>query len=151
MKTTNISFHLGSGKGTISKKLISGFNFHHLSTGDLLRDAITKKTPIGLEAQNVMATGGFVSDETVVKLALDSYNDILNVSRKSPRILFDGFPRTMWQAQKLDSMEPPMNIHLALYIDVPDTTIINRLSGRWVHAASGRTYASDYNPPKKVT
>lgn len=96
-----------------------------------------------------MASGGFVSDETVVKLAMDSYKDILGVSRKSPRVLFDGFPRTMWQAQTLDKMDPPVPIHLAIYIDVPDTTIINRISSRWVHASSGRTYASDYNPPKK--
>lgn len=109
-----------------------------------------KQTPVGLEAQAIMAMGGFVSDETVVKLATSSYKSILDVSNKPPRVLFDGFPRTMWQAQALDNMKPPLNVHLALYIDVPDVTIINRLSGRWVHAASGRTYASDYNPPKKV-
>lgn len=97
-----------------------------------------------------MKSGGFVGDESVVKLATESYKSILEVCLKTPRVLFDGFPRTMWQAQALDAMTPPINIHLALYIDVPDVTIINRLSGRWVHAASGRTYASDYNPPKKV-
>lgn len=97
-----------------------------------------------------MASGKFVSDETVVKLAADSYKNILDVSSKTPRILFDGFPRTMRQAQALDSKDIAIKIHLALYIDVPDVTIINRISSRWVHAESGRTYASDYNPPKKV-
>ena len=111
---------------------------------------LRKNNAIGQEAKAVIASGGFVSDETVIKLAITSYKNILDVSRKNPRVLFDGFPRTLWQANALDTMDPPIPIHLAIYIDVPDQTIINRLSGRWIHAASGRTYAVDYNPPKKV-
>jgi adenylate kinase len=109
-----------------------------------------KGTPIGLQVKDIIQKGGLVSDDIVYSLATTSYHSMLDFCGKSPRILFDGFPRTVPQAKALDNAENPIKIHLALFIDVPSATLIERLSGRWIHAASGRTYATDYNPPKKV-
>ena len=94
-----------------------------------------------------MDAGGLVSDAIVLRLAVLRHTELIQ-SSPNARILFDGFPRTLWQAKALEDASIP--ISTVLLIDVPFDTIIARLSGRWIHEASGRTYAYDYNPPKKV-
>jgi adenylate kinase len=108
---------------------------------------ISKQTAIGSEAKKIMDAGGLVSDEIVLRLAVQRHAEVIKASPNA-RILFDGFPRTLWQAKALEEASIPVTA--VLLIDVPFDTIIARLSGRWIHASSGRTYAYDYNPPKKV-
>lgn len=129
----------GSGKGTISKKIIKDFNFNHISTGDLLRTNVLNKTNIGLNAKLLMDKGELVPDQLVLDMVLENY-------KKNPgNLLLDGYPRTLSQAENL-SQNIPINCVIAL--NIPHQVIIDRLSNRWVHLPSGRTYAADYNPPK---
>lgn len=132
----------GAGKGTQANFIKEKFNIPQISTGDMLRAAVKAGTPLGLEAKKVMDAGGLVSDDIIIGLVKDR----LKQSDCANGYLFDGFPRTIPQAEAMKDAGVP--IDYVLEIDVPDEAIIERMSGRRVHPASGRTYHVKYNPPK---
>lgn len=142
----------GGGKGTISNKILNDFPmFKHLSTGDLLRQHVRDQTPIGLEAKKHMENGDLVPDDIMIELVLHdafSNNDDYDGDDDSPApqgLLLDGFPRTMEQAVALDES---LQVDLVVDLNVPVDTIVERISDRWIHPASGRIYNYSYNPPK---
>ncbi|XP_060575252.1 GTP:AMP phosphotransferase AK3, mitochondrial-like [Ruditapes philippinarum] len=130
----------GSGKGTISSRIIKDFSMKHLSSGDLLRHQILLKTEAGLAAKKYIDQGGLVPDDIMVKLLVDELKQI-----KTSSWLLDGFPRTVPQAQALYEKEP---LDVVLNLNIPDYIIIDRIKGRWTHAPSGRIYHTEFNPPK---
>jgi len=132
----------GAGKGTQAANITEKFDIPQISTGDMLRAAVKAGTPLGIEAKKVMDAGGLVSDEIILGLVKErtSEDDCKN------GFLFDGFPRTMAQAESLK--EQGVDIDAVVEIDVADDEIIKRMSGRRVHLDSGRTYHIVYNPPK---
>jgi adenylate kinase len=132
----------GAGKGTQANFIKEKFNIPQISTGDMLRAAVKAGTPLGLEAKKVMDAGGLVSDDIIIGLVRDR----LKQPDCANGYLFDGFPRTIPQAEAMKEAGVP--IDYVLEIDVPDEAIIERMSGRRVHPASGRTYHVKYNPPK---
>ena len=132
----------GAGKGTQAQFIREKFGIPQISTGDMLRAAVKAGTPLGLEAKKVMDAGGLVSDDIIIGLVKDR---LLQDDCKSG-YLFDGFPRTIPQAEAMKAAG--VAIDFVLEIDVPDSDIIDRMSGRRVHVASGRTYHVKYNPPK---
>src|SRR5687768_11914073 len=132
----------GAGKGTQANFIKEKFNIPQISTGDMLRAAVKAGTPLGLEAKKVMDAGGLVSDDIIIGLVKDR----LKQPDCANGYLFDGFPRTIPQAEAMKEAGVP--IDYVLEIDVPDEAIIERMSGRRVHPASGRTYHVKYNPPK---
>lgn len=132
----------GAGKGTQANFIKEKFNIPQISTGDMLRAAVKAGTPLGLEAKKVMDAGGLVSDDIIIGLVKDR----LKQPDCANGYLFDGFPRTIPQAEAMKDAGVP--IDYVLEIDVPDEAIIERMSGRRVHPASGRTYHVKYNPPK---
>lgn len=132
----------GAGKGTQAKFICEKFSIPQISTGDMLRAAVKAGTPLGIEAKKVMDSGGLVSDNIIIGLVKDRLTqpDCMN------GYLFDGFPRTIPQAQAMKDAGVPLDY--VLEIDVPFAAIIERMSGRRVHLASGRTYHLHYNPPQ---
>ena len=132
----------GAGKGTQAEVLCETFSIPHISTGNMLREAVEEETDLGLEAKALMDAGILVSDEVIVGLVEDriSKEDCNN------GFLFDGFPRTIPQAQALVNRD--INIGSVVEIHVPDEDIIERMSGRRMHQGSGRNYHIVYNPPK---
>lgn len=132
----------GAGKGTQAAVITKSFNIPQISTGDMLRAAVKAGSPLGLEAKKIMDSGGLVSDDIIIGLVKDrlKQDDCAN------GYLFDGFPRTIPQAEAMK--EAGVQIDVVLEIDVPDQDIISRMSGRRVHTASGRTYHVHFNPPK---
>jgi adenylate kinase len=132
----------GAGKGTQAANITQKFDIPQISTGDMLRAAVKAGTPLGIEAKKVMDAGGLVSDEIILGLVKEriTENDCKN------GFLFDGFPRTMAQAESLK--EQGVDIDAVVEIDVADDEIVKRMSGRRVHLDSGRTYHLIYNPPK---
>jgi len=132
----------GAGKGTQAAVITKSFNIPQISTGDMLRAAVKAGSPLGLEAKKVMDSGGLVSDDIIIGLVKDR----LNQDDCANGYLFDGFPRTIPQAEAMK--EAGVQIDVVLEIDVPDQDIISRMSGRRVHTASGRTYHVHFNPPK---
>ena len=132
----------GAGKGTQAKFICEKYSIPQISTGDMLRAAVKAGTPLGLEAQAIMAAGGLVSDELIINLVKErlSHADCAN------GFLFDGFPRTLPQADAMKAAK--VNLDYVLEIDVPFDAIIERMSGRRSHPASGRTYHVKFNPPK---
>ena len=132
----------GAGKGTQAETLCEAFTIPHISTGNMLREAVDEETKLGLEAKALMDAGILVSDEVIVGLVEDriSKGDCKN------GFLFDGFPRTIPQAQALVQRDIP--IDAVIEIHVPDQDIIERMSGRRMHPGSGRNYHVIYNPPK---
>lgn len=132
----------GAGKGTQAKFICEKFGIPQISTGDMLRAAVKAGTPLGLEAKKVMDSGGLVSDDIIIGLVKDR----LTQPDCAKGYLFDGFPRTIPQAQAMKDASVP--IDYVLEIDVPFDAIIDRMSGRRVHVASGRTYHVTFNPPK---
>ena len=132
----------GAGKGTQASFIKEKFNIPQISTGDMLRAAVQAGTPLGLEAKKVMDAGGLVSDDIIIGLVKDR----LKQTDCANGYLFDGFPRTIPQADALK--EAGVAIDYVLEIDVPDDAIIERMVGRRVHPTSGRTYHVKYNPPK---
>jgi len=132
----------GAGKGTQAGFIRDAYGIPQISTGDMLRAAVKAGTPLGLAAQKVMDAGGLVSDDIIVGLV----NDRLREPDCRNGYLFDGFPRTIPQADAL--RDSGVALDYVLEIDVPDAAIVERMSGRRVHAASGRTYHVKYNPPK---
>ncbi|XP_014259542.1 GTP:AMP phosphotransferase AK3, mitochondrial-like [Cimex lectularius] len=130
----------GSGKGTISSRIVRKFEMKHISSGDLLRNNIINKTPLGLEVKKYMDKGQLVPDEVVIELVLEEIDKSQDTSW-----LLDGFPRTKPQAQTLLMKSP---IDAAINLIVPFDVIIDRIEKRWVHLPSGRVYNTDFNPPK---
>lgn len=132
----------GAGKGTQAQFITERFGIPQISTGDMLRAAIKAGTPLGLAAKNVMDAGQLVSDEIVIGLVKER----LAQPDCARGYLFDGFPRTIPQAEAMKAAG--VAIDYVLEIDVPDAEIITRMAGRRVHLASGRTYHVKFNPPK---
>ena len=132
----------GAGKGTQANFIKEKFGIPQISTGDMLRAAVKAGTPLGLEAKKVMDAGGLVSDDIIIGLV----NDPLQQDDCRSGYMFDGFPRTIPQADAMKDAGVP--IDFVLEIDVPDAEIVERMSGRRAHLASGRTYHVKYNPPK---
>jgi adenylate kinase len=132
----------GAGKGTQANYIREKFGIPQISTGDMLRAAVKAGTPLGLEAKKIMDAGGLVRDDIIIGLVTDRLKEA--DCRKG--YMFDGFPRTIPQAEAMKEAGVP--IDYVLEIDVPDEEIIVRMSGRRVHLASGRTYHVRFNPPK---
>ena len=132
----------GAGKGTQAAFIKERFGIPQISTGDMLRAAVKAGTPLGVAARKVMDAGQLVSDDIILGLVKER----LKQPDCAPGYLFDGFPRTIPQAESMKAAAVP--IAYVLEIDVPDDEIIARMSGRRVHAASGRTYHVEFNPPK---
>jgi adenylate kinase len=132
----------GAGKGTQANYIKQRYDIPQISTGDMLRAAVKEGTALGLEAKKVMNAGGLVSDSIIIGLVKEriAQDDCAN------GFLFDGFPRTIAQAEALKN--DGVDIDAVVEIDVDDDEIIKRMSGRRVHAASGRSYHIIYNPPK---
>lgn len=132
----------GAGKGTQANFIKEKFNIPQISTGDMLRAAIKAGTPLGIAAKKVMDGGNLVSDDIIINLVKERIKD----PDCANGFLFDGFPRTIPQAQAMKDAGIP--IDYVVEIEVEDNVIVNRMSGRRVHLASGRTYHMLYNPPK---
>ena len=132
----------GAGKGTQANYIKQRYDIPQISTGDMLLAAVKEGTPLGLEAKKVMDAGGLVSDDIIIGLVKEriALDDCAN------GFLFDGFPRTIAQAEALKN--DGVDIDAVVEIDVDDNEIIKRMSGRRVHAASGRSYHIIYNPPQ---
>lgn len=134
----------GAGKGTQAQFICETLGVPQISTGDMLRSAVKSKSELGNKVEQVMASGGLVTDEIIIELIKER----LQESDCDKGFLFDGFPRTIPQAQALADAE--IGIDLVLEINVPDDEIVKRLGGRRVHPDSGRVYHVSYNPPKVV-
>ena len=132
----------GAGKGTQAQFICKQFGIPQISTGDMLRAAVKAGTELGIAAKKIMDAGGLVSDDIIIGLVKDR----LTQPDCAKGYLFDGFPRTIPQAQAMKDAGVP--IDYVLEIDVPFEAIIDRMSGRRVHPASGRTYHIKFNPPK---
>jgi len=133
----------GAGKGTQANFIKERYNIPQISTGDMLRAAVKAGTPLGVEAKKVMDAGGLVSDDIILGLVDERIKD----PDCANGYLFDGFPRTLAQADALK--DKGVSIDAVVEIDVDDNEIIRRMSGRRVHLASGRTYHLVFNPPKE--
>jgi len=136
----------GSGKGTQGPAIKDDLCICHLATGDMLRDAVSKGTETGLIAKGVMARGELVSDELVISLVEEN----MHGAECERGILLDGFPRTTVQAEKLDAMfkESGKTIDKVIEFKVDDEILVERIEGRRIHKASGRSYHVKFNPPK---
>ena len=132
----------GAGKGTQAESICVRYDIPHISTGNMLREAVEAGTKLGLEAKSLMDAGILVSDDVIVGLV----EERISSSDCSNGFLFDGFPRTIPQAEAL--IQRNIDIDAVVEIDVPDQDIIDRMSGRRMHPASGRNYHVVYNPPK---
>jgi adenylate kinase len=133
----------GAGKGTQARYICKEFGIPQISTGDMLRAAVKAETPLGLAAKEVMDAGRLVSDDIIIGLVKER----LEQPDCANGCLFDGFPRTIPQAEAL--RDSGVNIDHVVEVAVDDEEIIERMAGRRVHLASGRTYHIIYNPPKK--
>lgn len=131
----------GAGKGTQAQFITEKLGIPQISTGDMLRAAVAAKSELGLKVGEVMASGGLVTDEIIIALVKEriTQDDCVN------GFLFDGFPRTIPQAEAM--VEAGVEIDCVLEIDVADNEIVKRLSGRRVHPGSGRVYHVEFNPP----
>jgi len=132
----------GAGKGTQAGFLTSKFQIPQISTGDMLRAAVKAETPLGLKAKAAMESGNLVSDDITISLVKERIKE----ADCNNGFLFDGFPRTIAQADALKSAK--IDIDAVIVIDVDHQVIIDRMGGRRVHMASGRSYHIEYNPPK---
>jgi adenylate kinase len=132
----------GAGKGTQAAVICKRFGIPQISTGDMLRSAVKAGTPLGIEAKKVMDSGSLVSDDIIIGLVKER----ITQADCANGFLFDGFPRTIPQAEAMKSAG--VRLDVVLEIDVPDSSIVERMSGRRVHVASGRTYHLHFNPPK---
>ena len=136
----------GCGKGTQAQKLINEFGFVQLSTGDMLRAAISKGTEIGVEAKSIIDKGELVSDEIVIGIVRERI-----FSKECERgYMLDGFPRTLAQAEKLNQILSDRNqkIDVVIRLCVPEDMLVRRIAGRRFHIKSGRSYNIEFNPPK---
>ena len=136
----------GGGKGTQAKFLIKKLGIPQISTGDMLREHVTKQTSLGIKAKEYMSSGALVPDEVILGMMQERLS---NQDCKNGYIL-DGFPRTIPQALGLDKLLEKLNqaLDAVIVIDVSDDNIVDRMGGRRVHLSSGRVYHIEYNPPK---
>ncbi|KAL1541826.1 adenylate kinase [Salvia divinorum] len=136
----------GSGKGTQSPIIKDEYCLCHLATGDMLRAAVAAKTPLGIKAKEAMEKGALVSDDLVVGII----DDALKKPSCQKGFILDGFPRTVVQAQKLDEMldKRGVKVDKVLNFAIDDAILEERITGRWIHPSSGRTYHSKFAPPK---
>jgi adenylate kinase len=133
----------GAGKGTQAKVLEERFGYRQLSTGDILRANVRGGTPLGVEAQGYMDSGGLVPDDLIIRMVERE------LASQPGDVIFDGFPRTVPQAKALDELLARTNrAAVAIAFDVDADVLTDRLTGRRTHPASGRTYHVTYNPPK---
>ena len=132
----------GAGKGTQANYIKEKFNIPQISTGDMLRAAVKAGTPLGVAAKKIMDAGGLVSDDIIINLVKERIRE----ADCANGFLFDGFPRTIPQAEAMK--QAGVNIDYVVEIEVADSEIIQRMSGRRVHPSSGRTYHVTFNPPK---
>ena len=132
----------GAGKGTQATFICQKYGIPQISTGDMLRAAVKAGTPLGIEAKKVMDSGGLVIDDLIINLVKER----IAQSDCAQGFLFDGFPRTIPQADAMKAAG--VKLDYVLELDVPFDAIIERMSGRRSHSASGRTYHVKYNPPK---
>lgn len=132
----------GAGKGTQATFIKQHFNIPQISTGDMLRAAVKAGTPLGLEAKSFMDSGGLVPDAVIIGMV----NERIKEADCANGFLFDGFPRTIPQAEAMKNAG--VTIDYVVEIDVPDSAIMERMTGRRSHPASGRTYHIKFNPPK---
>lgn len=133
----------GAGKGTQAAFITDTFGIPQISTGDMLRAAVKAQTPLGIEAKKIMDAGGLVSDDIIIGLVRDR----LRQPDCQAGYLFDGFPRTIPQADALKNAQ--ISLDFVIEISVPEENIIERMSGRRVHVASGRSYHIKFNPPAR--
>ncbi|PID63527.1 MAG: adenylate kinase [Gammaproteobacteria bacterium] len=134
----------GAGKGTQAGYLTERYDIPQISTGDMLRAAVAAQTPLGIEAKKVMDSGNLVSDDIIIGLVKER----IQQDDCKHGFLFDGFPRTITQADALK--EAGVVIDAVVEIDVDHEEIVRRMSGRRIHEPSGRTYHIEYNPPKEA-
>jgi adenylate kinase len=132
----------GAGKGTQARFIMERFGIPQISTGDMLRAAVKAGSPLGLQVREIMASGQLVSDDIIIALVRER----ITAPDCANGFLFDGFPRTIPQAEALENAG--VHIDHVVEIDVPDANIIGRLTGRRVHPASGRVYHVEHNPPR---
>ena len=132
----------GAGKGTQATFICQRYGIPQISTGDMLRAAVKAGTPLGVAAKKVMDSGGLVSDEIIIGLVKER----ITQPDTGNGFLFDGFPRTIPQADAMK--DAGVQLDVVLEIDVPDEAIVERMSGRRAHLPSGRTYHVKFNPPK---
>ena len=132
----------GAGKGTQAQRLVEEKGFIHISTGDLLREAVKKGTPLGLKAKEYMERGELVPDELILQLIKEKLP-------KEGNVILDGFPRTIAQAEALDKMLQQLGkkVDAVILFEVPDEVVIERLSGRRIDPKTGKVYHIKYNPP----
>ncbi|KAI0054134.1 ADK-domain-containing protein [Auriscalpium vulgare] len=135
----------GAGKGTLSARLVRKYDILSLSTGDLLRQHIAERTEVGRAAEDIVAKGGLLPDEIMLKVVTSKLDHL-----HDKHWILDGFPRTLGQGKLLDAHLRKHNTPLSLVVnlDVPDDVILSRISDRWVHLPSGRVYNLSYNRPK---
>jgi len=131
----------GSGKGTISSRIVRDFKVSHLSSGDILRKHIREETELGLKVKELVSRGQLVSDDLITKVVLAELGRLSSTSW-----LLDGFPRTLSQCKALDAKKVPVD--RVINLNVPFDVIVNRLKHRWIHPPSGRVYNLEFNPPK---
>jgi len=132
----------GAGKGTQANYIKDKYSIPQISTGDMLRAAVKAGSPLGVAAKKIMDAGGLVSDEIIINLVKERIKE----KDCAKGFLFDGFPRTLPQAEAMK--QAGVEIDFVVEIDVADSEIVQRMSGRRVHTASGRTYHIKFNPPK---
>ena len=132
----------GAGKGTQAQFLMTKYGIPQIATGDMLRGAIRANSPLGLEAKSYMDRGALVPDDLVIRLVKDR----IAQPDCAKGFIFDGFPRTLPQAEALSAAD--VDLDFVIELDVSDGEILRRMSGRRVHPASGRSYHIDFNPPK---
>lgn len=132
----------GVGKGTQAERLCAHFNLPHLSTGNMLREQVAQQTPLGQAAEGKMKAGELVPDELIIKIVKER----IAAADCQNGFLLDGFPRTREQALALN--DSGITVDAVVDLDADDATIVRRLSGRLLHAASGRVYHVDFSPPK---
>ena len=132
----------GAGKGTQAEVIANKLKIPHISTGDMLRESISNNTPLGKKAKKIMDSGKLVSDEIILGIIKE------RVSKEDCKtgFLFDGFPRTIGQADGLKNLN--IDIDIVIEISLSDEVIISRMSGRRIHLSSGRSYHIEFNPPK---
>ncbi|KAM8793177.1 GTP:AMP phosphotransferase AK3, mitochondrial [Eudromia elegans] len=130
----------GSGKGTVSARIVKHFALKHLSSGDLLRDHTQRRTEVGLLAKSYIDQGRLIPDDIMTRMVLSELKGLERYDW-----LLDGFPRTVAQAEALDKQ---CQVDTVIDLDVPFETIKYRLTARWIHPASGRVYNLEFSPPK---
>lgn len=134
----------GSGKGTMAPHVVQALGIPQLSTGDMLRAAVAAGTELGKIADELMKTGSLVDDELVLKIVQERIKE----PDCSRGFILDGFPRTVKQAQLLDNTLAPERVSLVMALDAADAVLVERICGRWVHSASGRSYHAKFAQPK---